>query len=569
MKRLTKLYFEGAIYPHPDHIERLAKYRRGKIFFDGKQAEILTRASELLKETPHADKLEKLHIAVNIIDALVTKPADLMFGEPPTYYVDAGEDSPEQRAVNRLVESNQLNKIGHELVTADGYRGDAFIKVYYDYRQDFSELKQLGLVEDLNQYLKQLKIEPEAIIEPIDPMFVFPETVPHNRKKYRAITIAYVEYINASTGLEEDLNEPQNLFKSALEVLQADLFGKDVGEIPFLVVERHVPGFIIYERYRLYEHGVDTTYDVNIPLFRVGEQVPTGREQDIVPTGLNYIPIFHIPYKSVDTDWKGISLVEKLESLLAALNERLTQIDYILWKHADPNAYGPPQAAEAIRLGGRYIPVDEGEVVPGYMEWNSQLEAAFKELDKILGLIYQIAETPQWLFGTTVAEDGGGTGTSHTDGAAIKARFMPILSKVKRIRVHVDQAFRDALFAAMELEQFAVQQFNASIEPYTPTRPKIKWKDGIPANELEQAQIMAIRTGNKQTIDQLTAIKYLEEMDDEQAREILNRIEEEDQVSPSVDLTWLQDPQNQQDQQNQDQQTQDQQDLSLLENGGD
>src|SRR5690606_41775759 len=69
-----------------------------------------------------------------------------------------------------------------------------------------------------------------------------------------------------------------------------------------------------------------------------------------------------------------------------------------------------------------------------------------------------------------------------------------------------DRAFRDAIRAAMMLENYA----NEGVEdfvPYDPIRPEIKWKDGLPDNEMELAQIMNIRTGGKPTIDVMTAIK--------------------------------------------------------------
>ncbi|MCR8939836.1 phage portal protein [Brevibacillus laterosporus] len=240
--------------------------------------------------------------------------------------------------------------------------------------------------------------------------------------------------------------------------------------------------------------------------------------------------IHHIPYKSTDTDWWGSSGIEKIESVLAAINDRLVQIDYILWKHSDPTAYGPDLGEPDVRFSGRYIPVAETEVKPGYMTWDSQLDGAFKELDVLLGIVFQMSETPQWLFGTTLAEDKGGTGTSHTDGSAIKSRFMPILSKVKRIRAHVDRAFRDALYSSQILENFAYDGVEG-FESYTPAYPTIRWKDGIPRDEKEIAETMSLRTGSKPTIDVRSAIKYMDEVDDEKADEIMARIEEDEKAA--------------------------------------
>ncbi len=114
--------------------------------------------------------------------------------------------------------------------------------------------------------------------------------------------------------------------------------------------------------------------------------------------------------------------MEKIETVFAAINDRLVQIDYILWKHSDPTAYGPDLESTngAVQFGGKYIPVNKDDPTPGYMVWQAQLDAAFKQLDMLLSIVFQMSETPQWLFGTTMSGDNsGGTGTSHTDGAAI------------------------------------------------------------------------------------------------------------------------------------------------------
>jgi hypothetical protein len=142
-----------------------------------------------------------------------------------------------------------------------------------------------------------------------------------------------------------------------------------------------------------------------------------------------------------------------------------------------------------------------------------------------------MSETPQWLFGTTVAgQEQGGTGTSHTDGAAIRARFMPILSKVRRIRVHVDRAIRDALWTAMELENYANDGVDGFTK-YDPVYPKITWRDGLPRSEKEEAEIAQLRTGGKPTLDVQSAIKRLDNLDDMQAQEIIDRIHEDEKTA--------------------------------------
>ncbi|UKS30167.1 portal protein [Paenibacillus sp. HWE-109] len=461
--------------------------------------------SDLLKDTPHASQLDKLYMAVNIMDVLLAKPADMLVGEPPTYDSGKGPDSVEQKAVDSIVEENDLNQLIYEATVGAGIRGDSFIKGYYGYRQDFTEVPG-GVPEGT---------EKEPIIEAVNPVYVFPELSHHSAKKFKAVNIATVEW----------------------EYSRAD------GEIPYLNVERHVPGYIFYERYRLSANGVDNSFGAPILMFIIGDRVETGRDEDTVETGVPQILVHHIPYKSVDDNWTGISGIEKIESILAAINDTLVQLDYILHKHSDPTAYGPALDGTEVRIGGKYIPVEKTDVTPGYMTFISsqQLDGIFKELDLLIGLVFQMSETPQWLFGTQIsAGSDGGTGTSHSDGGAIKARFMPVLTKVKRIRSHVDRAVRDALYNAQLLENFANDGVEGFVE-YKPVYPKIMWKDGIPRDEKAEAETMQIRTGGLATIDVKTAIKRMDSIDEAQADEIMTRIDEDGKAAAFVDGTVFND----------------------------
>lgn len=486
------LFNKGAQFPPADSIERLARYERMRTLFEGKPTELYERATAILKDSPHAAQLKQLYIAVNLADILATKPADLLVGDAPQYESGKPDASDEQKALNKYVEENDLNQLIHESATANGYRGDAWIKARYGYLQDFSELTKLGvsIPEDA---------EMQPIIEHVDANYVFPETSHGNVKRFKAVNITTVEWVDTKKR-----------------------------EVPYLNVERHVPGYIQYKRYRLAPGVVLNQYGAPIQTFIVEEEVATGRESSLVATGLAHIPVFHVPYKSVDNEWEGIGGMEKIESTLAAINDRLVQIDFILWKHADPTAYGPDLdgiAGNAVQFGGKYIPVTKDDVTPGYMTWNAQLEAAFKELDLLISTVFIMSETPQWLFGTTLSGDNkGGTGTSHTDSAAIKARFMPILSKVRRIRNHYDRALRDALWTCYLFDkEFGNYKGKALY-------PSIQWQDGIPRNNAEEAEIMQIRTGGKPTIDVHNAIKRLDGIDDMKANEISTRIQSDEDL---------------------------------------
>lgn len=485
------LFEVGKLFPPTDDLERLADYETGKRLYDGEFRTLPKRAQEMLKDTPHAERLNSLYLAVNLLDIIVHKPADLMFNEDPTFETGLDPDSIEQRRLSAIVEENDLSSLGQELVVGAGFRGDSFIKTYFSYRQDFSELPFVP---------KGVEMEP--IIESQDPSTVFPELARGSKKKFKAVNIAAIEWV----------------------------IQKDGSETPYLNVERHIAGYIHYRRFRLSSKpNIITKYGINQPQYEILDEVHEGFK--VVETGVPMILVRHIPYKATDTHWRGISTTKKVKSLIYAINDRLTQIDYILMKHSDPTAYGVDLQNVNLTWGGRYIPLRDGEVAPAYMTWDGKLADAFKQLETLINLVFQLSETPQWLFGTSIGNVGG-TGTSHTDGSAIKARFMPILSKVKRVRTNVDRAFRDSLYCAQLLENYANE---GSFEHYEAVYPKIRWRDGLPANEKEQAEIMQIRTGGLPTIDRLTAIKEIDSLDDIQAQAVIDRIlEDEKALKPAT-----------------------------------
>lgn len=496
------LFYPGATFPPEDHLERLAKYYRLKPYFNGTHKDNYDRMARLLKDSPQHDQLEQLYIAINLAYILCLKPADLLIGDRPTFDSGKPDDSAEQKLLNQIVEENDVNTLIYESATSGGYRGDGFFIVRYGKRHDMSALKEHGIPDTSKS---------EAIIEHAAADTVFPETSEGNIKKIKAYNVTSIVWVKEKKR-----------------------------EVPYLEVAKHVPGYIIYERYRMEEipeTGIDTTYDFPITTYKIVEKVDTGREKNIIKTGAKYPLVFHVPYSSVDDHWQGKGFVETVEHAIQALEDRLTQLDYILLKHSDPILYGPELESvkgaqtPSVSVGGKYIPLRKEDATPGAITWDGKLEAVFKEIDYLIAYIFQMSETPQWLFGTTMSSGGnaGGTGTSHSDGAAIKARFMPILSKVKRIRNGYDKAIRDAIWACFQLEKTHGTYKGEDVYP------KIHWKDGIPKNEKEEAEIMALRTGDKPTLDQKSAIKRTDEVDDMQAEDILNRINEDEKRIQPVD----------------------------------
>lgn len=477
----------GVEFPPLQDRERLARYATYKKVFDGKHDRLFERAQHLLKDTEHGPQLDALRIAINFADILATKPADLLVGEAPTFESGLPDDSPTQRNLNRYVEESDLVQTIYKSAVQAAVCGDSFIRTKRGYYEDYSQLTAEG-------YPIPANAEYGASISVIDPSCVFPETTKSNSSKFRAINVAIVH--------------------------SYEFDGKDYY---YLDVEREVPGLYIKESFDLQPKGVDSSNEYGYPIttYTIGKL--TSRE--VIPTASTKPLVHHIPNKVRPTGWEGISSIRAILPIMQTISDRLTQIDYILLKHSDPMMYGPE--LDEVKSGGYYIPIGDGDQTPGYLTWNSQLDAAFKELELLIATVFQLSETPQWLFGTALGTDTAGSGTSHTDGASIRARFMPILSKVNRLRVQYDRAIRDALYQCQELE--------VGTKVGIPVYPTINWQDGLPVNEMEQAEIAQLRTGGKPTLDVHDAIKRLDNVDDEKAQETITRMKAQDAVVTTLD----------------------------------
>lgn len=431
---MAKKFQVGGLFPPAEDIERLAKYERSKAIYEGRHR--YNRVSELLRDTPLEPQLAKLNVAVNIMDTLISKPADVIAGSTLSFKVEGANESAAQTALDRMIRKNHLKRLIHETVTGSGIRGDSWLKITYGVAEELGGLIEEGLV--------QPNLKPDAIIEFAEASSVYPEEGQRNKNRFRAINLTCTESVGSG-------NEQVN----------------------YLHVERHLPGYIQYEKFKLEIIGKEESCDVSMPIYSITEQVPTGRDEDIVPTGADGLLVFHIPYKTVDDDWRGVGGIEKSESILAAIHDRLSHIDYILWKHADPIAYGPNDLEDGLgtkelRVSGKYIPVGKDDPVPGYMKWESQLKDAFEELDTLLSLLFMQSDFPEWLYGKSLGNQAA------VDSDALKTLLLPWFSKLNRICMYLERALQEALYTAMVLDNKA-NEGAAGFVSYTPQYPAIQW----------------------------------------------------------------------------------------------
>jgi hypothetical protein len=368
------------------------------------------------------DQQASLEIILNWPKRLSTLFADLLLGEPPQ--IAAGDEGSQEQEE-----------------TAQRYIREGLFNTAYEVALDVSRFG-VGLFK--------IRFDQRSIIETQTPLCWFPVVKPDNVKDVQCHVLAW------------DYEETEERLLGARTLRR-------------LKVE-------IHERGRL------TTRVYDITSGNISAQI---EPEQVVMTGVDdflVIPVYNL---STSDRLTGLDDYSDLDSIIQELEIRVAQISRILDKHADPNMYGPSSAWEqdprtgawSIRGGGKFYPVDEGEQPPGYVTWDGQLEAAFRQIELLMEQLYVLSETTAAAFGQLKS------GLAES-GSALKRLMLAPLAKVNRLRMRFDPALKQVLKLASALEVAQGMANAVKLEDVN-----ITWQDGLPDDEMERTQIEVQRYG--------------------------------------------------------------------------
>lgn len=427
------------------------------------------------------DQKATLELTVNFPGAISKLFADLLFGEMPSYVAD-DDDEEWQAWIDDFVKSNQLNKLNYTAALAQSYRGEALFK--------------LRLVEGKER----------AKVDIIPASIWFPVVDPDNVSEIQAHVLAWTKEVERKT-----------------------TFGREQKD-KYLRAEIHTPGLISHRLYRLDKDNISGRVDMR----ELYDNPPPDDEE----TGVDAPLIVHIPNLEIDDTVYGVDDYMEADTLFQELDIRLAQIARVLDKHTDPDIYGPPGIDGRVdpitkepitRAGGKYIEVQREDVPPAYLVWDAQLEANFKFIDRILQGLYIATDTNAAAFSLV---EGG----SFPSGAALKRLLMRPLARTNRKRLYFDPALKELFVLAAELERANGRKAPEGLVV------AIEWKDGLPDDPMEQAQIEQLRTSGRATSSVRSAIRRLDGGTDKSIDAELDLIADDESAdaAPGVSLTPLQ-----------------------------
>lgn len=281
-----------------------------------------------------------------------------------------------------------------------------------------------------------------------------------------------------------------------------------------LYVEIHSPGSYEYRVYNMRDK------------MEIGN---LAEKPQVFQTGLSDFAIVQFPNVKTSGSIFGRDDYTPIDPIICEMITRIGQIAKILDRHANPSMEAPdsafredPNTGEyTLRAGDAFIRNSKDDAETRYITWDGNLESAFIEFDKLLQQLYAVSEMGAAIFGDL-------KGNTPPSGAALRRLLVNALMKVSRIRNNADPAAKRVLSLLSEVTPAAGARITRS-------DVEIQWRDGLPADPLEDAQIINLRV-QRPTMSVTTALQRYDQMSIDQADEEWARIQEEELESNPVPI---------------------------------
>jgi uncharacterized protein YggL (DUF469 family) len=447
------------VWPRRPDRERIQRYAHSDKLYSGDHF----GAFKIKLEKDFTERYQKIRYIVGNFAGLMSRVmADMLFSQ--NLKIDV-QDNKTQRFLDAVIEENDLYTQLWESGVCNSRRGDDVFKIRVGTRHKNDQQSSI-------------------IIEQFTPAMYFPV---FNRQMAR--------------------NTPEQ------DVI-AEVF-KEQG-MTVLHKEIHEPGLIFHEVYNYSPDDGRIIGTLSPERFGFVEREDTKVKRSLV---------FHVPNVRDGYGFFGTGDYVDLESLFFGLNNRVTKIDNILDKHSDPILAVPPgvldENGKVRKEALGMFEVDNetpGFNKPEYIVWNANLDAAEKEIDKLIDMLYMFSEVSP----ATLGMEKNGIAES---GRALKFRMIATIRKRNRKMRYYDMALKYMLMTAQELA-LAHGVSVEKLQPAAPEKPQIKWNDRIVNDEVEAVDIATARIDNG-TWSRSDAIADLDNISPDDAKKKVKEIDVE------------------------------------------
>ena len=470
---LTNTEFLRVGKPWPPEDEdlkaRLARYQMNLDLYNGKQAEVYRKLfDKIQRHILNFKDIIDYTVILNYQKLVSLKTADLLFNEVPDIIIDGGDEELLTDILNNGGSDKDFFDIMDMGAIDTSRLGDG---VYYTYKENANTEEIDPVVQKAEDKVKVAIVQPSTWIPIVDP---------NDLHEIRYHVIATIACLNP-----QEKKVSNQIYNLTVQI-------HDIGKYQQIVYRLSRKN----GRYKLAAVISDVTYK----------------------TGLSVMAITTTSNQLTSDRTTGNDDYGDINSIINNIMIRLSQVAKILDRHAAPSMQGPasalrknPDTDEYELVAGNYFKKDsKDDADVQYVTWDGKLEYAFKEIETLINQLYVISEMSPALFG--VFEKTG----AAMSGTALRLRLISPLSKVKRVKKSFDKAIKRIIFAQSELYG----------KPVKKTSITVNWKDGIPNDPKEEAEIIQMRTGNKQTMSQQRAMGTYDELDDKSVEKEMELIEQ-------------------------------------------
>jgi hypothetical protein len=365
----------------------------------------------------------------------------------PAFRLEA-QDVRAQPHIDRIFTGNRMLAQFREAEEAAVSLGDAVFRI------DLGESREFALGDEDEGK--------QAIVRFVRPHFYFPEPDLLDRRKVAMVTLAWILPLPPLDGMASGAH--------------ARLDPSIQGGQKAVLREIHRPGFRQFVLNRWTGDGLGEELPLeSLPALAsaavISGMVVSGEQ----PTGIDEIPIVHIAHNRKAGEMFGRSEFDRVRRVVGALENRISQEDEVLEKHARPKLIVGPGLLDnegRVQLEDfDVIEIDpavmEKAVKPEYLTWDMQINAIQHAIDKLEEYFFITTETSPASFG--LERDG-----SQVESArALRFKAHRTVNKVEDRRDEWSDAIRAIFRIAQKMEEAK------GTPEYAPSRVTIRWPDPI------------------------------------------------------------------------------------------
>jgi len=408
----------------------------------------------------------------------------------PEFGVEAKKEETDPE-IQRIFEQGQVTERLRQCTEAFPVMGDAVLRIDVEDRED-----------------EDGELVPTACPKFIHPACYHPTFHPLDATKVIAVTLAYVFPIPEEE--QRDKNFPFVVLKE-IHTIEENEAG-----------ERE--GFVTYEA-------------VEWDGCKEGEPVSLSRFPGAVsaPTGLDEIPVIHMAFNAEGGCPWGRSEFSRITRVILALENRLTQEDEILERHARPKLIVGPGVLDA---NGRanladfdVIEIDpsilEKAVKPEYLTWDPKIDAVKHQLETLLEFFFMTTETSPASFGMERS------GSQVESARALRFKAHRTINKIEDLRDTLKYAVKALFRIGQKLELAA--RTEDGLASYARSAVNIHFPDPIIEDHTQDAQDYGSLKANG-LVSTKRAVADLFNLDPDETEAEVEAIQEDQETS-----RWLPD----------------------------